>query len=204
MINLLEDAYPESFIPTEFDSIRSFKGKINYAKTHLKRLGAGSSRIVYKIDDEKVLKLAKNKRGVLQNGIEIDFRNQSPLFAEVFDFHPYSLWVEMEYAKKMTTNKFKELTGYYLEEMDIIINYNYYQKEKKGSNRTFFGGDIVHDMLDNEYIHEIYDLISNQDFLSGDFLRLSSWGVVERNGKEVPVLVDFGYHESILYDYFAV
>ena len=204
MIKIFEDVYPDSFSFGALESIKSFKGKLDYAKTHLNRLAAGSSRVVYKVDDEKVLKLAKNKRGVIQNEIEIDFRNYSPLFAEVFDSHPYNLWVEMEYAKKMTPNKFKELTGYEFSDLKYIADYDHYNKQKGGLKIPFFGSDMVEDMLKNEYIKEFYYLISDHGFLSADFLKKDSWGIVLRDGKETPVLVDFGFHENILYKYFSI
>ena len=60
-----EMAYPTSFNMGEFKSIKSYKGKLDYAKQHLLgKLGAGSSRAVFKVDDEKVLKIALNEKGL--------------------------------------------------------------------------------------------------------------------------------------------
>ena len=46
-----EMAYPSNFNMEIFKSIKSFKDRINYCKERLSRIGAGSSRIVYAIDD---------------------------------------------------------------------------------------------------------------------------------------------------------
>lgn len=65
-LNIKEMTYPETFNMEEFKSISRFASRIKYCETHLQRISSGSGRIVYKIDDEKVLKLAKNPKGVAQ------------------------------------------------------------------------------------------------------------------------------------------
>ena len=69
---LKEMAYPTSFNMEEFKSIRSFADRVKYCEQRLKKLGAGSSRRVYQIDNEKCLKLAKNGKGIGQNIEEIN------------------------------------------------------------------------------------------------------------------------------------
>ena len=77
--SFIEEDYPSSFDMERFKSLTSFNARIKYCEEHLQRLGSGSSRIVYKIDDKKVLKLAKNKKGISQNGTEIGLGNDSYL-----------------------------------------------------------------------------------------------------------------------------
>ena len=85
---LMED-YPSSFDMGTFKSLKSHAGRNRYAQEHLQRLSSGSSRIVYKIDDEKVLKLAKNDKGIAQNEVEIEY-GQYPdiddVVAKIFDY----------------------------------------------------------------------------------------------------------------------
>lgn len=194
---ITEEAYPESFNIDDFGDIKSFKGRIDYAKANLQRLGSGTSRVVYKVDEQKVLKIAKNKKGVMQNSIEIDYRNQSMLFAEVFDFHNYSLWVEMEYVKKMTRKKFKELIGYDVDDIFLIFKRN--NRFLSAENKI-----KIEEMLKNEYVKEIDSLVQNYKFLIGDFLKLDSWGIAIRENKEVPLLIDFGLTDDVFYEYYAV
>ena len=80
MIKLIEnvdEAYPASFNMEEFKNMKSFNQRIQYCEQNLQRISSGSSRIVYRIDDEKVLKLAKNKKGLAQNEAEVDFGTES-------------------------------------------------------------------------------------------------------------------------------
>ena len=62
-----EMAYPVSFNMAEFKTLTTFSERIRYCQTRLQRISSGSARIVYKIDNEKVLKLAKNRKGIAQN-----------------------------------------------------------------------------------------------------------------------------------------
>ena len=65
-----EMAYPFSFNMDEFKMLKTFAARIKYCQARLQRISSGSSRIVYKIDSEKVLKLAKNRKGIAQNEAE--------------------------------------------------------------------------------------------------------------------------------------
>ena len=65
-----EMAYPVSFNMDEFKMLKTFAARIKYCQARLQRISSGSSRIVYKIDNEKVLKLAKNRKGIAQNEAE--------------------------------------------------------------------------------------------------------------------------------------
>ena len=62
--------YPSSWNIEEFKSLRSFAERKRYCDANLQKIASGSGRIVYKVDNQKVLKLAKNKKGVAQNEIE--------------------------------------------------------------------------------------------------------------------------------------
>lgn len=96
-----EMAYPTSFNMEEFKNIRSFAGIVAYCRKHLTRIAEGSSRMVFKIDDEKVLKLAKNRKGLGQNKAEADMGYNEGYFtciAHVSDYDDNYMFVEMELA----------------------------------------------------------------------------------------------------------
>ena len=65
-----EMAYPVSFNMAEFKTLKTFAERIRYCQTRLQRISSGSARIAYKIDNEKVLKLAKSRKGIAQNEAE--------------------------------------------------------------------------------------------------------------------------------------
>ena len=102
---IIDEEYPISFDMDKFKSLTKFSQRIAYCEANLKRISSGSSRIVYMIDNEKVLKLAKNQKGLAQNSTEIDWGNDyyfEYILAHTIDSSDKDLWVEMELAKKVT------------------------------------------------------------------------------------------------------
>ena len=90
----IEEDYPVSFDMEHFKTINSFNDRVQYCEEHLQRISSGSGRIAYKIDEEKVLKLAKNKKGVAQNEAEIEGQDgYVTIFAKTFEYHPNYLWL---------------------------------------------------------------------------------------------------------------
>ena len=59
---VLGEEYPSSWNIEEFANLKSFNQRKNYCEQNLRRISSGSGRIVYQVDNEKVLKLAKNKK----------------------------------------------------------------------------------------------------------------------------------------------
>lgn len=100
--SLLDEDYPLTFNMEHFKTLRSFNQRIQYCEQNLQRISSGTSRIVYKIDNEKVLKLAKNSKGLAQNEVEAGYSKYNDLedlVARTFDYDEKNLWVEMELAR---------------------------------------------------------------------------------------------------------
>lgn len=201
----LNEDYPSYFDMDYFKSLNSFNQRIKYCQENLQRISSGSSRIVYKIDDEKVLKLAKNKKGLAQNENEISHSQESLLedvVANVFDYHPDDLWVEMEFAQKLTTKKFKEITE--INWTDFIDVLNNYQVELNRSGYKKNIPEEINDLVwENEFAYQILSYMGNYDVHSGDFDRLSSYGVVKRDGKEIVVLIDYGLSNDAFKEFYS-
>jgi hypothetical protein len=96
----------------KFEEIKSFSGKIKAADQTLQRIGSGSGRVVYDIDGTKVLKVAKNQKGVAQNEVESGVGRDSyfdNIVTEVYESSPDDTWLVSEKAKKVTEKRIKEL-----------------------------------------------------------------------------------------------
>lgn len=193
---LFEDAYPQDFSFPDLESIKSYRGKLKYAEKYFKLIGEGTSRVVYKVDDERVLKLAKNKKGLVQNEVEITFRNVNSVTAKIFDYDDDNLWVEMELAKKMTDNKFLELNGFSLEEMYNFFLMRYYS--------SFDYSDYSENLVNSDLIKNLDELIETYGLSPRDVGHGSSWGVVLRDGEQTSVLVDFGMSKNVYYSYYSI
>ena len=204
-------AYPVSFSFEEFNNISSHSGKLKYANERLQKLSSGSSRVVYRVDDDKVLKIAKNSKGLAQNSTESDYSLQRSysIIAKVFEVSDDGFWVEMELAKKTTPNRFKELNGVSIKEVDDILRnlknvYDPYYRKMHGSGNLLELEKKQHEIINNnEFLSELWDMIQNYDMsYPADFGRISSYGEVLRDGDPTIVLVDFGLTQTTYKEYY--
>lgn len=210
-----EMAYPQTFNMDEFKSIRSFKDRIEYCKQRLRRLGAGTSRIVFEIDNEKVLKLAKNSKGIGQNQEEIRMGNDmyaSNCFAEVYDYDNTGTFLEMERARPAKESDFERLVGF---PFDMYCDFitrcalNYLGNRNKNPwirvNHAY--DDAYNNLIDewdsDLFIYNVFEYMQNFQLITwGDLTRISSYGVVNRNGQEEMVIIDFGFTEDVYNNYY--
>ncbi len=119
------------------------------------KLGSGSGRRVYDLQNGMALKIAKNVRGYAQNQIEaiISEMDDSQLFAKVLFISKDNLYLVMEKAESVTD--FSQVLHYF----------------KAVSNRELFQRD------DFSYIPRKYNL------LLSDLCRPVNWGIL--NGRPV-------------------
>lgn len=201
-IELNEMPYPSSFDMEHFKSINSFKGRVEYCRQHLPKIGEGSSRMVFKIDDEKVIKLAKNRKGLEQNKTEADKgynENYFDCIAKVFDYDDNYKFIEMELALPCKKNDFKRITGY-----DFETYVNFIIAEKNDTLHQKFSNDFIDDAYDNySLMTEVIDFSRSFNLPIEDFLRLRQYGIVKRNGEEQIVVVDYGLTFDIWNVYYS-
>jgi mRNA-degrading endonuclease RelE of RelBE toxin-antitoxin system len=203
----LEEEYPESWDVEDFKKIKSFDGRVKYCEEKLQRISSGSSRIVYKIDDEKVLKLAKNKKGIAQNETEIGFSNDymwDGLVAEIYEYDENGLWVEMELARKVTPKQFQSIVGISFE--DYCEGLRYYEYERESTNKrqrySLSKPEKYDEMWENQYTNEILQLIGSFELPVGDLCRTSTYGIVKRDGEDLIVIIDYGLTNEVYDSYY--
>ena len=151
-----------------------------------------------------VLKLAKNTKGIAQCETEIQWGQDyyfASILAQTLDSHPDGLWVEMELARRVKASDFKKLYGF------DFVSFGMYLRNKQAENkgqRSIFGveEDELIKIEDSDFVHEIVDFMMNADSPAGDLARLNSYGLVNREGKDVIVLIDFGLTGDIYSSYY--
>jgi hypothetical protein len=204
--DVVKEDYPATWNKDEFEKITSYSTKLKYANEHLTKLATGSGRAVFKIDEQKVLKIAKNKKGLAQNSVEADGYIQNfdvvartyDTGDDIHDIGPF--WVEMELAKKIGKPRFKQLTGVPIENVHAyLVKYM-----GKGQRWPAISDEEAKKLDNNEFIMEMMDLVGNYDMAVGDFGRTSTYGEVVRDGKSRVVLVDFGLTNTVWDDYYKV
>lgn len=199
-----EMAYPSNFDLRYFSTIPTFKERERYCRERLKFLGGGSSRIAFQVDDEKVLKIAKNRAGIIQNENEEDWgRNQYSCFAKIYEADKNHLWIEMELARKVYVKDFMNILGISRATWCFILEYIYKQYGNESDYRFYDEDKKWLDKFFNENIYtgkikELYDLYNymldyqpNWETVT-EFWRMANLGVVNRNGKEFIVIIDDG------------
>lgn len=205
----LSEQYPEYFSFEELKDIRSYVGKKRYIESHLgKPLGSGSARSVYRVDKTKVLKLAKNKKGLAQNYVETDWYGDhyfSDILAKVLDFDEDDhYWVEMELAFKVSVNDFKRLWGIDFKNLGVYLHNKYSENNPyKRLGRWGLDEKIKEQLDENDEVQHLVDFMFQTDSPPGDLLRKSSWGKVFREDGEYLVLVDFGLTNSVYDSYYS-
>ena len=199
---LLGEDYPENFSLDDLVRERSYNAKIRYISQHLRKIGAGSAREVYYVDSTKVVKLAKNDKGVAQNGVEAQGYIQnaySDIVARVYASDDNDIWLEMELAKKISPKRFKELTGLDFNEFGRMLVYMI-------DNKTHFGTppqEKIDAYAEHPFAGELIEMAGNLSMPSGDFQKINSFGEVTREGHQLPVVVDYGFDEHVKSTHYA-
>lgn len=202
--NLMGEEYPQSFNIDQFKTLKSFKQRLDYCNQNLQKIGAGSGRTVYKIDNTKVLKLAKNARGVAQNQVEVSWSNDyyfEAVLAKVIDSHPDNLWVEMELARKVTPTMFKKYFGVSYLEFGMYLTKFYNQNHGK-KNYFYVSPEAEEILKQSTLFSNIYEFADATDS-PGDLGRLSSYGWVNREGEDRIVIIDFGLDSDVYETYYS-
>lgn len=203
---LLDEDYPISFNRDEFKALTSYRARIEYCTDHLTRIGSGSSRIVFQIDDDKVLKLAKNRKGLGQNEAETSIFNSGwhdDICAKVFDYNKDDLWIEMELAKPVKKSDFQAILGVSLENIYYYLHNHY--NLANGKDPDFdLGEEMTEKVGEMEFVWDMQQIMDNWDVPAGDFGRTSTYGKVLRDGEVVIVVIDYGLTSSVHSTYYSV
>lgn len=204
----INEAAKESFDIKKISSFSSFRKRIEYCIENLgKPIGNGSSRIIFQIDDEKVLKLAKNEKGVAQNKFEgeDDYHKEEMLiFPKIFNRADDFSWIVSEYVLPAKSKDFNHCIG--MSFKDYLSVVSAIEKAHKNIKR-FFHKPIEKELLwkyceNNKFLNKLNDYIGSYPVECGDLYRLSSYGLAMRNGKPSIVILDSGLSELIFDAYY--
>ena len=222
---LKEMAYPGSFDHEYFNSLTSAKKRMDYCRQRLEFIGVGSSRAVYKVDENIALKVAKTTltrggrpgKGVAQNMVEAEpWMDNYDIFAKVISHHPKYYWIEMELAKKAKRSDFDRILGIRHAFDEVVVPYLELVRERYDGTARRFGSAVSKEQKqmietmeerDDFYDSPLWDLqlylCDTQETFINDYKRLSSWGVVQRDGEERLVIIDYGANRQIIDTYYS-
>lgn len=202
---LIKEAANEQFDVDYLKNLKTFKDKVNYCKLTLgSPIGNGSSRMVFQIDDNKVLKLSKNTKGLSQNDFEYDvFLSSSDILVPiVFYADDNDSFIISEFVLPAKKQDFPKCVGLTFEEFILFLRRADYERNGTRSYMPKMEYKQFIQLLENdEWFHEIYEAIGNLDLSVADLMSLRNLGLTVRDGKPQIVLLDCGLNPSI-YDNF--
>lgn len=231
--NRLEDIFNDLLLKDvgqtfSIDDLKSIKWKngeeiVRYCEScNLLKLGQGQDRVVFQIDDEKVLKIQRSSYSLTkQNQSEVDaFRrcdkDMRQFIPYIYDWdkdNTYSLWIISEQVLPASYADFQKILGVdfgsYTSSADIaqmkqdLKDYSQYNSEignKFSLNLMDFleayGEDDIKPYNDiiknNKWFNELYKLLSNGIVAYWELENIENWGLVKRNGKPKIIILDIG------------
>lgn len=209
-VSELNEAAMPGFNARQLSQIPSFAGRLKYCKQMLgPTFGSGSSRVIFEIDDDRVLKLAKNKKGVAQNEFELETSRYSDAVVKVIDCDDDCTWLVEENCIPAKEQDFERIIGFPFETYCDLITW-YSNKYRRISSRLYTmspkEAQEIADQLWNDdeggFVVQMFDLMGDYQLPSGDLTRISSYGMVKRNGTPQMVLIDSGLNDDIYDTYY--
>ena len=208
---LYEAAMPQFNLQT-LSSIKSFAGRLKYCKQMLGPIfGSGSSRVIFEIDDNKVLKLAKNQKGIAQNEFEDDTSRYGSIVVKVFECADDYTWLVEENCIPAKEKDFEQILGMPFETYCDLVkhSFNRYCRNGRQANTYTLSPIECDRLLDQLYeqdeygfIPQLFNLMGDYQLPWGDLTRISTYGMVNRDGEPEIVVIDSGLSEEILDTYY--
>lgn len=197
-------------------SAKSFAERVRYCKNMLGfPIGNGSSRMVFQIDDETCLKLAKNKKGIAQNKEEIRIASDNFIsyIPKVFNGsdEENGLWIITQYVIPAKPQDFEELLGISFENIKSFCDstdrrFNYNNSEARIKQADAIVNQLYEVYEDNDLVTELFrnieELRGSYDQFVGDLARIQNWGMVRENGNTFLVMLDTGFSEDVCNQYY--
>lgn len=152
-------------------------------KVKYKFLDKGSSREVYEIDRNYVLKIALDIKGITQNKSEARYSNKLtdiPI-ARVLYIDPKGLYLIQEKAEELDSYEFEAYYGIDWDTFSDIV-------DKIGSKSiTKSTKKQLYDTLPTR-LKDLIAKLAKHQFLIGDLAYIENWGIIDGQ----PVIVDLG------------
>lgn len=207
----LFEAMLPSFSLKELDGIWDYEDKFEYCCEHLgEPIGEGSSRAVFQIDDNRVLKLASDNVGVTQNDIEINYYERFEhlgLFPMIYGNSEDSEWIISEYVLPLSKEDVWQLLGVEMNEFySIIVSMEYYERGQTRYDQYY---TVMERSTLNKYILKypffkaLNEYIRESDCFIGDLISLDNLGLANRNQKPHIVILDSGLDNKNYYSMYG-
>lgn len=203
---ILSEAAMDNFSLEDLSSIKTLKGRYKYCqKLCGDPIGRGSSRVVFQLDDYKVLKLALNQKGIVQNMEESrKYGYNSSIFPEIYETDSNYYWLVSEFVLKAKEEDFMVCMNIDFNDFCKFITSSLYYRFNKRMFYTPFTYKEYTDLCENnEDLNEWDTFIGDYNGEGvGDMFRICNYGLANREYGATIVLLDSGLSEEILQKYY--
>ena len=157
----------------------SLKDIKTYCDSNFKKIGKGSARTVYELNDKAVLKIANNKKGIAQNNTEISISNSqkyNDIISDIYEFSKKGTYIVSQKCKPLSDKEFNDITSLQLHGFLYYLRHN-----------------LTWDGPKNILFYKVSDMIRDFDLNRYDISDDTSWGIFDNR----IVLVDYGMSNDI-------
>lgn len=203
----INEAMGDNFSFDELNSIQGFSGRLKYCQKHLgPNFGKGSSRVIFELDDNTVLKLAFNEKGKAQNENESGISDHVSIFTHVYKEAPDYEWIVSENVIPAKQSDFKAVLGITWKKfIDIVYAfYNQYCNPRYKFSTSITSDEYTYFVEDCDnawWFSELNDYMCNWQIPVGDMTRISTYGLAKRDNGVQIVILDGGLTQDT-YDRF--
>ena len=199
-IRLTEEPLPPDWDKDMFSRKRtSYRDMIAYAKEKAQKVGQGSSRVAFITPYEgrgTVLKVAMNRKGIVQNQEEADLLDDPMIIdmgitipmIDVDEENGYQpTWIHTEFGQKIRQNQLERLFG--VDDMMEITMYLSYITRGTNFGKT---PELPKEVKENPYYIALEKVVADFDIPAMDFASSENWGLYRGE----PVIIDLGYTDK--------
>lgn len=170
-VSIVENDEP---ILKKISDLKSFDDRIALAEKHFEKLGEGSSRTVFKLSNELVLKVAHNDKGIAQNFAEMEPKMQRPCTNHILTADAKGRWVIVRFTENLTIEKFKELMGFSFKSFTTALFYKFNNESDDWEPPKDYD-----EIIKSEFFKCIAELVLDCDLQLGDVDKIGSWGLLK-------------------------
>jgi hypothetical protein len=206
---LIKEAQNEVFSFEYLKNIKNFKGRYEYCLKNLgPTQGRGSSRVIFQLSDNKVLKLALNQKGIAQNEAECDWGVQTydvvPEIYDESDTDKYTFLVS-EFVLPAKESDFNEVFGFSFNKFCqfLVAVYKLYNPRYRSIIQPLTNEEFSDLVNNNEDLNSFYYYMADYQVPIGDMLAIRNYGLTNRSGQPQIVLLDSGLTENIYNSYYS-
>lgn len=184
--------------PFNLKKFISLSPKLRLFYLHTRRdtkfMGEGSSRIVYRIPGNLVLKVAKGEKGAAQNRAEkLAVKCGYPrYYAKVYRAAKDNSWILMEEAERITRQEFRQIMGFTYGELSNALHFVLHAD--KGEKTPAVERRAYEKLKSDPWFRGLARMMLTCKLEPGDIAKPDSWGADSRGNI---VLIDYGLASNV-------